>query len=127
MTQMLNRKGRFAVVGLALAASLATVPAVAGPIPLDPSLTKAGSNAVEEVRCTGCYVAGGIAAGVIAGAAIANANRGYYNDPPPRAYYEPAPRYGYSGYDRGYYARPGYGPGYGYYQPERSYGSRYND
>ena len=126
MSKLLSRNGRFAVVGLALATSIAAVPASAGPIPLDPTLATTGGAVVEDVRCTGCYVAGGIAAGVIAGAAIANANRrdNYYYEEPPVTYYQPAPRYGYRS---GYYAQPSYGPGYGYYQPERSYGSRYNN
>ncbi len=67
-----------------------------------------------EARCRGCWVGGGIAAGVIAGAAIANA--GYYG-----GY---APAY-YGGYAPAYYGyRPYYAPRYGYYAP-RYYAPRY--
>lgn len=70
-----------------------------------------------EAGCRGCWVGAGIAAGVLTGAAIANA--GYYG------YYQPAYYYGYRPYYRpryyGYYAPRYYNPryGYGYYQPYR--------
>lgn len=78
-----------------------------------------------EARCYGCWVGAGVAASVIAGAAIANA--GYYGAP---AYYggyaQPAYYYGYRPY-YGYYAPRYYAPRYyapRYYAP-RYYAPRY--
>ena len=113
MTGMLSRKARLGVVGLALAASLAAAPASATPLRFDPALAGADDAPVERVDCTGCWVAGGVAAGVVAGAAIANANRGYYY----------GPRYGYDGY----YGPRYYGARYRYYAPRAYYGPRYYD
>jgi hypothetical protein len=70
-----------------------------------------------DAGCRGCWVGAGIAAGVIAGAAIANS--GYYG-------YRPAYYYGYRPY-YGYYAPRYYAPryyypryyGYGYARPYR--------
>ncbi|HWV52656.1 hypothetical protein [Pseudorhodoplanes sp.] len=78
-----------------------------------------------EARCYGCWVGAGVAASVIAGAAIANAGYGYYGYP---AYYGSygGYGYGYGGYGGGYYqpAYYGYRPYYGYYAP-RYYAPRY--
>jgi hypothetical protein len=87
-----------------------------------------------EARCYGCWVGAGVAASVIAGAAIANA--GYYGYGAPAYYsgygpYQPA-YYGYRPYYApryyapryyGYYAPRYYAPryGYGYYRPYRYY------
>lgn len=91
-----------------------------------------------DAGCRGCWVGAGVAAGVIADAAIANA--GYYGAPAYYSgygpyqpayygygpYYAPryyAPRY-YAPYGYGYYAPRYYAPryGYGYYRPYRRYG-----
>jgi hypothetical protein len=96
-----------------------------------------------EARCYGCWVGAGVAAGVLAGAAIANAGAygapayysgygpyqpayygGYYR--PYYGYYGPryyAPRY-YAPRSYGYYAPRYYAPryGYGYYRPYGRYG-----
>lgn len=69
----------------------------------------------EQVRCYGCWVAGGVAAGVIAGAAVAGARNRYYGPPPvvygPPVVYAPAPRayaYGKCWVQTGPYQGQGY-------------------
>lgn len=110
------------------------------------SLTAAtlGAPKPAEARCYGCWVGAGVAAGVLTGAAIANA--GYYSAPayysgygpyqpvyyggyyrPYYGYYGPryyAPRYYYGPRSYGYYAPRYYAPryGYGYYRPYGRYG-----
>lgn len=97
MSMRPNSTLRRSVTGLALASALvasAIVPAGAAPFAPVPVAGPSQGAPVEQVRCNGCWIAGGVAAGVLAGAAIANANRSayYYNEPPP-AYYAPPPRY----------------------------------
>ena len=79
-----------------------------------------------EARCYGCWVGAGVAASVIAGAAIANA--GYYGAPAYYGGYAPYQPVYYGGYYRpyyGYYAPRYYAPrAYGYYAP-RYYAPRY--
>ena len=60
----------------------------------------------------GAAIAAGVGAGIIAGAAIANANNGYYYSHPD---YASAPAYGYYGYDTG--------PSYGFYDNGPAYHS----
>ncbi|MBS9476602.1 hypothetical protein [Ancylobacter radicis] len=101
--------GKFAAIGFAAAlAALSTLPASAAPLSLGAGVPEAARTApsvpVENVRCRGCAVGVGIAAGVIAGAAIANAarndrNRYYYDEGP--GYYGGGPGYGRPVYSRG--------------------------
>ncbi|WP_414594505.1 hypothetical protein [Ancylobacter sp. G4_0304] len=111
MSGFLNKarvvRGAAVAAGLAAFSSLALSPASAANMG-SAALERAPVNLpVENVRCgDGCAVGAGIAAGVIAGAAIAGAanNNRYYRE---RNYYynEPAPAY----YGRGYGPRPNYG------------------
>lgn len=96
--------GRIAGIGFAAAlTALGSLPAAAAPVALGNSVPQAVRSVpaapVENVRCRGCAVGFGIAAGVIAGAAIANATRRdrYYDQGP--GYYDAGP---------GYYGRPVY-------------------
>lgn len=107
MKSALNFKGgagRLAAVGIAAMAALATVPAAALPLSSTgvSQAARVSSLPVEQVGCRGCAVGVGVAAGVIAGAAIANAARprGYYDGP---RYYGPPP-------GPAYYGRPVYAP-----------------
>ena len=70
-----------------------------------------------DAGCRGCWIGAGVAAGVFAGAAIANA--GYYGGYNPGAYYS-----GYGPYQPAYYG--GYQPAYYYggYRPVYNYGYR---
>ncbi|MDP1556990.1 MAG: hypothetical protein Q8L84_16145 [Hyphomonas sp.] len=88
----------------------AAVAALTGAIALataTPSEARRGRNAA---------VIGGIAAGVLLGAAVANANRGYYYGP---GYY-PGPGYAYEPVYE-YYGPPAYGPVPYYNQGPRYY------
>ena len=109
-------------VGVAgLLALSAALPASAAPVLSNTAAVKQASEAqTTPVRWRGGgAVAAGVGVGLLAGAAIASSNRGYYADP----YYAPgyAPAYG-----QGYYApEPEYyapAPSYGYYSgnPYRS-------
>ncbi|QIB32310.1 hypothetical protein [Ancylobacter pratisalsi] len=96
--------GRLTAVGIAAMAAFAAVPASALPLS-GAGISQAAGNVsapVEQVRCYGCAVGVGVAAGVVAGAAIANAAR-------PRGYYV-APRYYGPPPGRVYYGRPVYAP-----------------
>ncbi|MCS0496646.1 hypothetical protein NVS89_16210 [Ancylobacter sp. MQZ15Z-1] len=96
--------GRLAAMAVAAVAALSAVPAAALPMSgaAVPESARATSAPVEQVRCEGCAVGLGVAAGVVAGAAIANAARPRYYDAP--RYYGPPPGPVY--YGRPAYARP---------------------
>ena len=114
-----SNRGRIAAVGLLAAlGAFASVPASALPAGMMGAgvAGPAAELPVENVRCRGCAVGVGVAAGVIAGAAIAGAvnnnRRNYYYEEPeviyaPRAY-APAPRYGRCWVQQGPYRGEGY-------------------
>ncbi|HSI38933.1 MAG TPA: hypothetical protein VLA00_00100 [Xanthobacteraceae bacterium] len=130
-----------AAIATGLAATLAATmlsPAGAAPIgPLAAGVKPDLPAMTDQVRCNGCWVGAGVAAGVIAGAAIAGAasrpyynnynyGPGYYEPPvvyaqpqyyaPPQVYYAPAPRYVYAPPPRAPYGKcwvqTGYNRGY---------------
>ena len=113
-----SNRGKAAAVGLLAAlGAFASVPASA--LPMGTTIARPATELpVENVGCRNCAAAGvGIAAGVIAGAAIAgavnnnNRRQEYYEEPEvvyaPRAY-APAPRYGKCWVQQGPYRGEGY-------------------
>lgn len=99
--------GKIAGIGFAAAlTALTSLPAAAAPVSLGGGVPQAVRTVpaapVENVRCRGCAVGVGVAAGVIAGAAIANAaRRDRYYDAGPRYYDDGPSYYGRPVYDRG--------------------------
>jgi len=114
-----SNRGKVAAVGLLAAlGAFASVPASA--LPVATTIARpANELPVENVGCRNCAAVGvGVAAGVIAGAAIAGAannnrrQQNYYYEEPevvyaPRAY-APAPRYGKCWVQQGPYRGEGY-------------------
>jgi hypothetical protein len=113
----MNRLTRHALIGAAaigLVAGASSLTASAAPLAANAELKAAvTSNTVEVQRRwrhrRGAIALGAFGVGVVAGAAIANSNRGYYD-----------PGYGYS--PEGYYDHYTY-----YQQPYGYYGSPYAD
>ena len=92
-------------VGAGLLALSFAAPVSAAPVLSNAAAVKSATDAqVTEVRWrSGAAVAVGVGAGLLAGAAIANSQNGYYYSdpyytPPPAYYYSPEPDYGYYGY-----------------------------
>lgn len=109
MTGLLIHRAAAAVGLAATFAALSLSPAAA--LPLSGAAVPAAPASIEQVRCDGCWIAGGIAAGALAGAAIVNSQRpyyggGYYYEAPPVAY---APPVVYAA-PPAYYAPPRYYP-----------------
>lgn len=107
--QVKPSRGRIAVLGIAAAlTAFAAIPASAFPasgVGAGAQQLSAAASPVEKVRCNdGCKIGIGVAAGVVAGAAIANSaqRQRYYDD----------------GYGRG----DGYGPVYYRSSPGPRYG-----
>jgi len=97
-------RGRIAAIGIAAAlTAFSSLPASAFPAAGMGASDKlqAASSPVEQVKCNdGCKIGIGVAAGAIAGAAIANSaqrQRYYYNDGYGPAYYNAGPGYGRPG------------------------------
>ena len=103
MTSRIAKSAAGIGLAAALVASLAA-PAAAAPLgAAGLGLASAAPAQVEEVRCRGCWVGAGVAAGVLTGAAIAATARPYYYEPaPPPVVYEPAPAYVYAPPPRAY-------------------------
>ena len=112
---MMNSRITKTLTGLGFAATLAAT--LATPVSAAPfsatsiGLASGAPPQVEQVGCRGCWVAGGVAAGVLAGAAIAGAasrpyyrDQYYYDEPP--VVYAPAPRVYYAPPQPRYYAAP---------------------
>jgi hypothetical protein len=78
------------------------------------ALVSVAAPTAAEARCYGCGVAAGVVGGIAVGAAIANANRPYYNGPYDSGYTEP-----------GYAYEPGYTYGSGNTYDAPAYRYRY--